>query len=178
MSFNSCVRTLGLSKKLPIAELRALASQYQAVKGMTLDAALRQVVLDKLQLARMEEQKIIELVREQYEAQGGQKRPAPAAPEPVAMATPDPEPAPAPEPEPVAQAEPEPAPAAPAEEVPDTGDDIPRAFFAKVKVPHDVLIEETGETRTIEVPADQALASVREDIKNLQALIRCMKGGA
>lgn len=59
----------------------------------------------------------------------------------------------------------------------DDGADIPAAFFAKVKVPADVLNEETGAVERIDVPADTALAAVREDIANLQALIKCMKGG-
>jgi hypothetical protein len=58
----------------------------------------------------------------------------------------------------------------------DDGADIPKAFFKKVKVPHEVYVEETGETETIDLPADQALKSVREDIASLEALIKCMKG--
>lgn len=167
MSFNSCVRSLKLNKKLPVAELREQAKAYEA-RGMSGDDALRQVVRDRLQLAKMEEANIIRLVREQYEAQGGAKRPAPAAPAPVA-------------PEPVAQPETEAAPAAeaapqPAPEAPPAP--IPLAFYKKFKVSVDVLNEETGVTESVKMPSDAALKSVREDIANLQALIKCMKGGA
>jgi muramidase (phage lysozyme) len=79
--------------------------------------------------------------------------------------------------------EPQPAPAdvAPApvkEETPavDTGDDIPLAFYKKVKVDHDVWIQDENKYETVQVGADQALASVREDITNLRALLQCMKG--
>jgi len=60
----------------------------------------------------------------------------------------------------------------------DDGADIPLAFYKRVKVQHEVFVEETGKTETVEVPADQALRSVREDKENLQALLKCMKGGA
>jgi hypothetical protein len=60
----------------------------------------------------------------------------------------------------------------------DTGEGIPKAFYKKVKVSHDVHVEETGAVEPTEIPADKALASVREDIANLQALLKCMKGGA
>lgn len=60
----------------------------------------------------------------------------------------------------------------------DDGADIPLAFYKKVKVPADVFDEETGTTEAGEVSADVALKAVREDIKNLQALLKCMKGGA
>lgn len=165
MSFNSCVRSLGLNKKLPIAELREQAKAYEA-RGMSGDDALRQVVRDRLQLAKMEEANIIRIVREKYEAQGGAKRPV--APEPVAQ--PEPTPAPAPEPQAAPAAE-------PAQEAPAPAP-IPLAFYKKVKVPVDVLNEETGATESVKMPADAALKSVREDITNLQALIKCMKGGA
>jgi outer membrane biosynthesis protein TonB len=172
MSFNTCVRSLGLNKKLPIAELRALAGKYQAA-GMEPEEALRQVVRDKLALARMEEQKIIRLVREQYEAQGGARRPQP---EPAAAPAPEPEPQPAPQPEPEPAAEPaEPAPAV--EEAPDTGEDIPLAFYARVRIGTDVFNEETGITTQEQIPADQVLAAVNDDIANLTALLKCMKGG-
>lgn len=58
----------------------------------------------------------------------------------------------------------------------DTGADIPRAFFKKVKVSTDVWIEEENTFEAVEMPADKALKSVREDIANYQALLKCMKG--
>jgi hypothetical protein len=58
----------------------------------------------------------------------------------------------------------------------DTGADIPRAFFKKVKVDHDLWIEDEGVMETVKERADVALKSVREDIANLKALIKCMKG--
>lgn len=56
--------------------------------------------------------------------------------------------------------------------------DIPPAFFKKVKVPLDVYIEDEGAYETVDMPADKALASVREDIDNLRALVKCMGGKA
>lgn len=64
--------------------------------------------------------------------------------------------------------------AAPAEADPAAG--IPKAFFKKVKVPHDVWVEDESRFETHDVPADQALASVREDIGHLEALLNCMRG--
>lgn len=58
----------------------------------------------------------------------------------------------------------------------DTGADIPQAFFKKVKVQHEVWIEDEKQFVEQEVPAHKALASVREDIANLTALLKCMKG--
>lgn len=63
--------------------------------------------------------------------------------------------------------------AAPAE---DDGADIPRSFFKKVKVPMDVYIEDEQRWETVEVTADKALKSVNEDIDNLEAMLKCMKG--
>lgn len=59
---------------------------------------------------------------------------------------------------------------------PDTGADIPLAFFKKTKVPHEVWIADEGQHETVELPAHKALASVREDIDNLQKLRDCLKG--
>lgn len=67
---------------------------------------------------------------------------------------------------------PAPAPAA------DDNADIPPAFYKKVKVPIEVYIEDEGAYETIEVTADKALSSVREDIDNLRALVKCMGGKA
>lgn len=59
---------------------------------------------------------------------------------------------------------------------PDTGADIPLDFFKKTKVPHEVWIADEGQHETVELPAHKALASVREDIDNLQKLRDCLKG--
>jgi len=53
---------------------------------------------------------------------------------------------------------------------------IPLAFYKRVKVDQEVFVADEGVTETIQVPADQALANVAEDITNLEALIKCMKG--
>ncbi len=55
-------------------------------------------------------------------------------------------------------------------------DEIPPAFYRKIKVPLEVYIAEEDAYETVDVPANQALASVREDIDNYKALIKCMKG--
>lgn len=62
------------------------------------------------------------------------------------------------------------------EPVQDTGADIPKAFHKKVKVPHDVWIADENQYETVEIAADQALKSVREDIHSLRSLLDCMKG--
>lgn len=56
----------------------------------------------------------------------------------------------------------------------DDGADIPAAFFKKVTVPHEVYIRAENRYETVQLPADKALASVREDIDNLRALLKCM----
>lgn len=60
----------------------------------------------------------------------------------------------------------------------DDGSDIPVGFFKKVKVPHDVWNTDDGRYETVDLPADKALASVREDITNLRALLGCLRGAA
>lgn len=69
-----------------------------------------------------------------------------------------------------------PAAAEPEQEPVDDGADIPLAFYKKVKVPLDVLIEDEGRYESVEMSADKALASVREDITHLEALLKCMGG--
>jgi hypothetical protein len=54
--------------------------------------------------------------------------------------------------------------------------DVPRSFMKKVKVDHDVYIRDDRRWETAKVPAHTALKSVREDIGNLEALLKCMKG--
>lgn len=58
----------------------------------------------------------------------------------------------------------------------DDGSDIPPAFWRKVKVPHDVWIADEGVHEKVDLPAHEAIASVREDIGNLEALLNCLKG--
>ena len=58
----------------------------------------------------------------------------------------------------------------------DDGADIPPAFYKKVKVSHEVWIQDENTYETHDVRADQALESVREDIANLRALLDCLKG--
>lgn len=53
-------------------------------------------------------------------------------------------------------------------------DDIPLAFQKKVKVPHDVWIEDEGKFETVDMPAHKALKSAREDIDSLTALLNCL----
>jgi hypothetical protein len=62
------------------------------------------------------------------------------------------------------------------EAAPDDGSDIPVSFFKKVKVDHDVYIEDEQRTETVKVSAKDALASVREDLDNYRKLLNCMKG--
>lgn len=81
---------------------------------------------------------------------------------------PQPQPAPAPQPQPAVVREPEHASS-------DDGADIPLAFYKRVKVPHEVWIESENGSETVDVPADQALASVRDEIDALQALLNGMK---
>lgn len=54
--------------------------------------------------------------------------------------------------------------------------EVPRSFMKKVKVDHDVYIRDERRWETVKVPAHTALKSVREDIGNLEALLKCMKG--
>jgi len=54
--------------------------------------------------------------------------------------------------------------------------DIPLAFQKKVTVPLDVWVADEGKYESMDFPANKAIASVREDITNLRALLRCLKG--
>lgn len=58
----------------------------------------------------------------------------------------------------------------------DAGEDIPLAFMKKTKIPHEVWVDDEKQYHTANIPADKALASVREDISNLKALLACLKG--
>lgn len=53
---------------------------------------------------------------------------------------------------------------------------IPPAFWNRFKVPHDVYIADEDVYETIDLPASKALASAQEDVTNLRALLKCMKG--
>lgn len=53
---------------------------------------------------------------------------------------------------------------------------VPRTFLKKMKVDHDIYIEDEGRWHTAKIAADKALKSVREDISNLEAMLNCMKG--
>lgn len=54
--------------------------------------------------------------------------------------------------------------------------DIPPSFTESLQVPHRVWVEDEGVYEDVEIPAAEALDSVREDITNLKALLRCMRG--
>lgn len=58
----------------------------------------------------------------------------------------------------------------------DTGADIPKSFYKKAKVNVDYWVADEQRMETVEVPADRALKDIREDVANLEALLRCMKG--
>ncbi|HXE49561.1 MAG TPA: hypothetical protein VN663_14375 [Ramlibacter sp.] len=58
----------------------------------------------------------------------------------------------------------------------DDGSDIPVAFMRRVKVPHEVWVQDENRYETVQLGADKALASVREDITNLEALLKCIRG--
>lgn len=83
---------------------------------------------------------------------------------------------------PQAKQQPKPAPASQVEQADEQSEadddlaDIPLAFMRKTKVPMDVWIVDEGTYDTVDIPADKALASVREDIDNLRALLGCLKG--
>jgi hypothetical protein len=73
-------------------------------------------------------------------------------------------------------AEPQPAAAEAPAPTPEPARDVPRSFMKKMKVDHDVYIRDERRWETVKVPAHTALKSVREDIGNLEALLKCMKG--
>ncbi|HWV63176.1 MAG TPA: hypothetical protein VN019_06090 [Oxalicibacterium sp.] len=74
------------------------------------------------------------------------------------------------------QAAQQPAAEAPAPDANPARAEPPLSFMKKVKVDHDVYIRDERRWESVKVPADKALASVREDITNLEALLNCMKG--
>src|SRR5437868_3931354 len=85
MSFESCLVSERLTNKLPVAELRRLAKKYTNV-GMSLDAAMKIVLGQHLEMARMEERSIVKAVRSAWEAKGGKPRPVRASQEETAPA--------------------------------------------------------------------------------------------
>lgn len=60
---------------------------------------------------------------------------------------------------------------------PDTGSDIPPRYFKKVRVDHEIFIEDERKSETHKVSAKDALASIKEDLENYKKLLQCMKGG-
>jgi len=73
MPFTNCIDRLALADKLPINEMLTLADEYEA-RGFSPAAAIEQVVLDKIDLAKMEQASIEQTVADQYAARGGKKR--------------------------------------------------------------------------------------------------------
>ena len=71
-------------------------------------------------------------------------------------------------------AKPAAAPAAQPSEDIDDDIDIPLAFLSTVTVKHRVYSDDGKTSEMLDVPADQALESVREDIDSLEAMIKCM----
>jgi hypothetical protein len=53
---------------------------------------------------------------------------------------------------------------------------VPHSFLKKLKVDHDVYVEDEKRWETVKVPAVDALRSLRDDISNLEAMLKCMKG--
>jgi hypothetical protein len=70
---------------------------------------------------------------------------------------------------------PETIPADAAPDVEDDGADIPVGFMKRVKVPHDVFVQDENQYETVDMPADKALAAVREDIADYRALLNCLR---
>lgn len=63
-------------------------------------------------------------------------------------------------------------------EAPDDGADIPAKYFQQIKVPHSVWITDESQFDTIDVSAQEALDSVRDDLNNYRRLRDCMRGSA
>lgn len=58
----------------------------------------------------------------------------------------------------------------------DDGSDIPVSAMRRIKVPLEVWVEDEGQYENVEMSAGKALESVREDITNLRALLKCLRG--
>lgn len=79
-SFNHCVTSLSLNGKIPGKELKDAANDYRKQQGLSAEAAMIRAVEDRLEMAQMEERKIVKLVRDAYEQQGGKQRKPKAKP--------------------------------------------------------------------------------------------------
>lgn len=79
MSFDSCMINLSLTEKIPPRELRESAKEYEAT-GMPADQAMIRAVEDRIELAKMDERRIVKAVREAFEQQGGKPKKPKAAP--------------------------------------------------------------------------------------------------
>lgn len=53
---------------------------------------------------------------------------------------------------------------------------IPLSFLKRINVDHSAYDHQAGRWETQNMPADKALRSVRDDISNLEAMLKCMKG--
>ncbi len=73
MSYNKCVVSLRLGGKIPGNALKEAAAEHEA-QGMAPDAAMVKAVEEALELAQMEERKIVATVREAFEKQGGKTK--------------------------------------------------------------------------------------------------------
>lgn len=75
MSFETCFVNLNMIGKLPNAEIREDAAVYEE-RGMPREEALKKATEERLTMARAQLRTITVAVREAWEAQGGQPRPA------------------------------------------------------------------------------------------------------
>lgn len=167
-SFSHCIVKLRLGQKLPLAELKSLAAEYEG-EGMTPEAAFARAVEDKLQLARMEEQHIVKAVRQAWEAKGGAKPERQTAPQNIPENIPAAAQPAAGHPEPAPVAEPKPAPAgkasAPTAEQENAKPESTKPAAAPkesdpVQVVHDVA--KASPFAKYETVRDEALAKVKE----------------
>lgn len=85
MSFDSCLVSLDLGQRLPVAQLRELSKKYTSV-GVSPDTALRLVLNDQLELAKAQEKAITKAVRSAWVAAG---RPAGATVDQAPTARPE-----------------------------------------------------------------------------------------
>lgn len=77
MSYETCFVNLKMIGKLPNAEIREDAAQYEE-QGMPREAALQKATEERLTMARAQLRAITVAVRSAWEAQGGKPRPVPA----------------------------------------------------------------------------------------------------
>lgn len=59
---------------------------------------------------------------------------------------------------------------------PPLAEGIPLSFLKRINVDHSTYDHDAGRWETKNMPADKALRSVRDDISNLEAMLKCMKG--